>query len=175
MCEQRGARIAVHENVRFQPWYREAKRLIDRNILGTIYQVTFRLRPGDGQGPKAYLDRQPYFQQMPRLLVHETGVHWIDTFRYLVGETSGVFARLKRLNPVIAGEDSGIVVFDFDDGVRGVFDGNRLGDHQAENRRCTLGDMWIEGSKATLRLDGDGRLWLRQFGSNEELEQRFSA
>ena len=48
--------------------------------------VAFRLRPGDGQGPRAYLDRQPYFQTMPRLLVVETAIHWIDTFRFLMGE-----------------------------------------------------------------------------------------
>ena len=52
-------------------------------------RVAFRLRPGDGQGPRAYLDRQPYFQTMPRLLVVETAIHWIDTFRFLMGEVDG--------------------------------------------------------------------------------------
>ncbi len=168
-----GCRIAVHENVRFQPWNREAKRLIEAGAIGTPYQVSFRLRPGDGQGARAYLDRQPYFQEMPRFLVHETAVHWIDTFRYLMGEATGVFARLVKLNPVIAGEDAGVLYLDFEGGRRGVFDGNRLVDHVAENRRRTLGEMWIEGSGGVLRLDGDGRLWLRAVGSNDEIEQRF--
>ena len=35
--------------------------------------------PGDGQGPDAYLARQPYFQAMERFLVHETAIHLIDT------------------------------------------------------------------------------------------------
>jgi predicted dehydrogenase len=80
--------------------------------LGDIYQVTFRLRPGDGQGPDAYLSRQPYFQKMERFLVHETGVHWIDTYRYLFGNPSAVFADLRKLNPAIAGEDAGMMIFD---------------------------------------------------------------
>ena len=54
--------LVVHENFRFQPWYREAKRLVDAGMLGALHAVAFRLRPGDGQGPRAYLDRQPYFQ-----------------------------------------------------------------------------------------------------------------
>ncbi|MEM9047098.1 MAG: Gfo/Idh/MocA family oxidoreductase [Pseudomonadota bacterium] len=172
-AQSHGARLAVHENIRFQPWYRAAKRLIAAGVLGQIYQASFRLRPGDGQGPQAYLDRQPYFQAMPRFLVHETAIHWIDTFRYLLGEPSGVFARLARLNPVIAGEDAGLILFDFADGARAVFDGNRLSDHVAQNRRRTLGELVIEGSEASLRLDGNARLWLRRFGENTETEQRF--
>lgn len=168
-----GITVIVHENFRFQPWHREAKRLIDAGRLGEIYQVTFRLRPGDGQGPNAYLDRQPYFQQMQRFLVHETAIHFIDTFRYLMGDVSAVYADLRRINPVIAGEDAGIILFEFASGARGVFDGNRLADHKAENRRLTMGEMLIEGSAATLRLDGDGGLFLRAHGSNEEAPVTF--
>jgi predicted dehydrogenase len=138
LAEAHGFRVAVHENIRFQPWYREAKRLIAAGTLGDLYEITFRLRPGDGQGPRAYLDRQPYFQKMPRFLIHETAVHWIDTFRYLMGEPTGVFARLVRLNPAIAGEDAGLIVFDFAGGARGVFDANRLSDHLAQDRRRTM-------------------------------------
>lgn len=169
-----GTKIAVHENFRFQPWNEEARRLVVAGAIGTPYQVTFRLRPGDGQGPEAYLDRQPYFQKMPKFLVHETAIHWIDTFRVLMGEITGVFARLNRFNPAIAGEDAGLIIYDFANGARGLFDGNRLSDHAAENRRRTMGEMWIEGEAGTLRLDGDGRLWLRSFGANEEREHKFA-
>jgi len=173
LSETHSFRLAVHENIRFQPWYREAKHLIGGGAIGTPYQANFRLRPGDGQGPRAYLDRQPYFQQMPKFLVHETAIHWIDTFRYLMGEPTGIFARLTRLNPAIAGEDAGLILFDFASGARGVFDGNRLSDHIAQNRRRTMGEMWIEGDAGTLRLDGEGRLWLRAFGANDEVEHCF--
>ena len=61
-----GITFVVHENFRFQPWYREARRLLEAGALGDVYNLSFRLRPGDGQGPRAYLDRQPYFQQMSR-------------------------------------------------------------------------------------------------------------
>ena len=108
--------LVVHENIRWQPWYREAKRLLDAGTLGVPHSVAFRLRPGDGQGPRAYLDRQPYFQRMPKLLVYETAIHWIDTFRFLLGEVEAVYARLRRINPAIDGEDAGYIVFEFDVG-----------------------------------------------------------
>ena len=161
VAEEAGITFVVHENFRFQPWYREARRLLEAGALGEVYNLSFRLRPGDGQGPRAYLDRQPYFQQMSRFLIHETAIHMIDTFRFLVGEVSGVFARLRRLNPHIAGEDAGIVLFDFTTGAAGMFDGNRLVDFIADNPRLTMGEMLLEGARATLRLDGFGRLWLK--------------
>lgn len=168
-----GCRLAVHENVRYQPWYRAARRLMEAGAIGTPYQITFRLRTGDGQGPGAYLDRQPYFQRMTRFLVHETAIHWIDTFRYLMGEVRDASAQLRRLNPAIAGEDAALILFGFENGTRGVFDGNRLADHAAPNPRLTMGELWIEGSGGTLRLDGTGRLWLRAFGDVAEIEQHF--
>ena len=159
LAEAAGVPLVIHENFRWQPWYREAKRLLDAGTLGTLHSVAFRLRPGDGQGPRAYLDRQPYFQQMPQFLVKETAIHWIDTFRYLAGEVKTVYAALRRMNPVIAGEDAGTIVFEFERGSTGLFDGNRMNDHVASNPRRTMGEAWIEGSGGVLRLDGEARLW----------------
>ena len=173
LCETTGVTLVVHENFRFQPWYRTIKSLIDEGAVGPLYQVTFRLRPGDGQGPHAYLDRQPYFQEMPRFLVHETAIHLIDVFRYLFGDVSRVYADLSRLNPVIAGEDAGMILFSFASGARGLFDGNRLADHAARNRRLTMGEMEVEGEAGTLRLDGDGRITRRAHGANAWIEVNY--
>jgi predicted dehydrogenase len=158
-AESKNALLVVHENFRFTPWFRECRRLIDTGFFGRRHGITFRLRPGDGQGPRAYLERQPYFQAMPLFLVRETAVHFIDTFRYLMGEVVAVTARLRRLNPVIAGEDSGLLIFEFGDDRQGLFDGNRLNDHVADNPRRTMGEMWLEGERGVLRLDGEARLW----------------
>ncbi len=166
-AEKAGVLCVVHENFRFQPWYREAKRLLDAGMLGTPHAVAFRLRPGDGQGPAAYLDRQPYFQTMPRLLVVETAVHWIDTFRFLLGDVTAITARLRRVNPVLAGEDAGYLIFEFAQGATGLFDGNRLNDHVASNPRRTMGEMWLEGTAGVLRLDGEARLWWKPHHGDE--------
>ena len=167
-AEAAGATIIVHENFRFQPWYRAIKTALDRGDLGTLHQATFRLRPGDGQGPEAYLARQPYFQKMERFLVHETGVHWVDTFRYLLGDPQAVYADLRQINPVIAGEDAGYILFDHSGGVRALFDGNRHLDHDADNLRRTMGEALFEGTEGTIILTGDGAVHLRQFGRSEK-------
>lgn len=163
-----GVTLIVHENFRFQPWFRFIKAQLDEGLIGRVLQATFRLRPGDGQGSDAYLDRQPYFREMPRLLIHETGVHYIDVFRYLFGEATHVYADLHQENPVIAGEDAGFVHFQHETGVRAVFDGNRCLDHAADNTRRTMGEGLFEGTKGTLRLTGDGAVSFRAFGEIAE-------
>lgn len=167
LAEQAGARLIVHENFRFMPWYRAIRKEISAGRIGTPLQAHFRLRPGDGQGPDAYLDRQPYFQQMPQFLVHETGVHWIDTFRFLFGNPSAVYADLRQINPVIQGEDAGFVIFDHPEGVRTLFDGNRHCDHAADNQRRTMGEAFFEGTAGVLTLMGDGRVDFRAHGHLE--------
>lgn len=167
IAESSGILLIIHENFRFMPWFRKTREAIDSGVLGDLHNLFFRFRPGDGQGTNAYLDRQPYFQKLKRFLIHETGVHFIDTFRYLCGDVSSVYAHLRKINPVIAGEDAGYVVFDFDGGASGVFDGSRVNDHVAEYCRLTFGEMFLEGSKGVMRLDGYGRLWLKPHGENE--------
>lgn len=165
--------VAVHENFRFQPWYQQIKNIIDKGTLGQIYEISYNFRPGDGQGPDAYLDRQPYFQSQPRFFIQETGVHLIDVFRFLLGDVTGLFARLSKLNPVISGEDAGIVLLDFANGARGILNGNRLSDHAATNTRLTMGEMRLEGSEAVLTLNGNAQIHIRMHGSTQCAEYQF--
>jgi predicted dehydrogenase len=167
LAESRGAPLVVHENFRFQPWWRRVRAEMIGGRIGEPYGVSFRLRPGDGQGPRAYLDRQSYFQRMERFLVHETAVHLVDVFRFLLGEPLWVWADLRRLNPAIAGEDAGLIVLGFPGGVRALFDGNRLADHRARDRRLVMGEGLAEGAEGAITLDGDGRLAFRAHGANE--------
>jgi len=173
LAEQAGISLAIHENFRFQPWYREIKKLLAAGAIGQVYTMNFRLRPGDGQGESAYLDRQPYFREMRRFMVFETAVHHFDVFQFLLGRPKAVFADLRRLNPVISGEDAGFIVLHFNNAVRALYDGNRLVDHSAEDRRRTMGEMTIEGSGGVLRLDGNGNIFVRKTGHNEETQHAY--
>jgi len=162
-----GVRLMVHDNFRFQPWHREAKQLLDSGSIGRLQTISCRTRLGDGWGEDAYLARQPYFREMPRFLIFETGVHFIDVYRYLGGEIAQVFARLKRLNPVIRGEDSAVVLFDFASGASGLWDADRYHQGAAKDPRYTFGEFSLEGEEGALRIDGEGNIFLRRLGREE--------
>ncbi len=164
-----GVRLMAHENFRFQPWHREIKRQLDAGAVGQLFSLTFRARPGDGWGKNAYLPRQPYFRDYPRLLVYETGVHFIDTFRFLAGDITRVSAWLRRLNPVIKGEDCGLIVFEFANGALGQRDTNRYNEPACPvaEARYMFGEFLVEGSAGSLRLDLDGRITLKPLGGAE--------
>lgn len=159
------APFMVHENFRFQPWYREIKRLLDAGVIGgKLHSITMRSRMGDGWGESAYLDRQPYFRTMPRFLVHETGIHFVDTFRYLAGEIVECSARLRRLNPAIAGEDAGCLSFRFRGGAEAVWDANRYNESLSDDFRYTFGELLVEADGGSLWLGFDGSIRVKKLG-----------
>ena len=168
LIKSNDARFMVHENFRFQPWHREIKRLIQHGAIGDhIYQIYFRSRQGDGWGNEAYLENQPYYRDLPRMLVFETGVHFVDTFRYLLGDIISVSATLKRLNPVIRGEDAALVQFEFANQATAIWDANRYNETSAEDPRYTFGEMIVEGNGGTIRLGPDGSMSIQALGQPE--------
>ncbi|MEM8923092.1 MAG: Gfo/Idh/MocA family oxidoreductase [Actinomycetota bacterium] len=165
---RRRVRFMVHENWRWQPWYRAIARLVDSGRAGEPHHASFVMRSGDGWGANAYLDRQPYFRHYPRLLFHETGIHFVDTFRFLLGEVISAYAVTARRNPVIAGEDAGVAVLRFASGATATFDGSRYHESDAAEPRYTFGRFRLDASAGHAELDLDGVVrWTPLGGSSE--------
>ena len=161
-------RMMVHENFRFQPWHREIKLLIESKVLGEkLHTINLRMRMGDGWQQDAYMNRQPYFREMERLLMYETGIHFIDVFRFYAGEITKVYARLNRFNNNIKGEDFAWVQFDFSNGGYGFIDANRYNESLSENPRLTFGAVLLEGNKASIRLYENGKITIQKLGQKE--------
>ena len=169
MADTADVRLMVHENFRFQPWYREIKRLLEVNAIGEqLHTLSVRTRTGDGWQPDAYVARQPYFRTMQRFLIFEMGVHFIDTFRFLAGEIAGVYATLRQLNQDLAGEDAATVLFEFASGAQGFWDANRFNEPNTPDARYTFGEALIEGNAGSIRLYPDGRLTIQPLGKTEQ-------
>ncbi len=153
VCRENGVRLLMHENWRWQPWYREIQRRLPD--LGSVHYLGFRMRTGDGRGSMPY-PTQPYFAQMPRLLIYETLVHFIDTARYLLGEIDTVHCQTQRLNPAIAGEDAAQIHLRFAIGAVAVIDANRINGKMPPP--VAFGVALIEGSKGRISMSGEGDL-----------------
>ena len=161
-----GVRFMVHENWRWQPWYRKIKEIQRAGTIGEFTHLYFRMRMGDGWGENAYLDRQPFFRDYPRLLIYETGVHFIDTFRYLAGEVTEVFANLRRLNPAIKGEETGQIFFRFAGGATAILDANRYNEVESPSPRFTFGALRIDAMGGHLTMDTESNIRLKPLGGD---------
>jgi predicted dehydrogenase len=159
-----GVRLMIHENFRWQPWYREIRRLLDAGTLGDLFSINIRMRMGDGWQDDAYLARQPFFRTYPRLLIYETGVHFLDTFRYLGGEISSVYTRFQKRNAAIRGEDAAQIICGFTSGATAILDASRYNEAENADPRYTFGLVRVDGSKGHLELDLDGNLTLKLLG-----------
>jgi predicted dehydrogenase len=163
---QCGVRFMVHENWRWQPWYREIKSILEAGTIGDPFHLSFRCRMGDGWGDDAYLDRQPFFRDYPRLFIFETGVHFLDTFRFLLGEVHSIYARTARHNQLIKGEDSALLVCNFESGATALLDANRYNESDADNPRYTFGTMRLDASGGHLELASDGSIVVKRLGED---------
>ncbi|MGC6424470.1 MAG: Gfo/Idh/MocA family protein [Lentimonas sp.] len=158
-------RLMIHENFRYQPWHREIKRQIEAGAIGKPFSLYMRSRMGDGWGDTPYTPRQPYFRNYPRLLIYETGIHFIDTFRYLMGEIEEVDCWLRQLNSAIKAEDCGLMIIRHTNGCMSVWDANRYNEPPTGTKaRYTFGEMLVEGSKGSLRLKTDGSIEYQALG-----------
>lgn len=166
LIRQSEVRFMAHENWRWQPWYRQMKALIEADEIGEVFHCNVHCRMGDGWGDDAYLARQPFFRDYERLFIFETGIHFLDTFRFLFGEVDSVYARTSRRNPVIKGEDSALVVCEMESGATAVLDANRYNESSAEDARYTFGSVRIEGSKGHLELGFDGSIRIKPLGQS---------
>jgi len=156
-AEAAGVRLMIHENWRWQPWFRAARERIRAGDIGRPLTYLFRVRRNDGRGPEPYPE-QAYFRRMPRLLIFETLVHQIDTARLLFGDLAAVYAQARRINPVIAGEDQAVLVLTHADGLQGLIDGHRFLDLAADSP--LMGEAIFEGEQGILQVTPEGHLCL---------------
>jgi len=156
-AEAVGVPLMIHENWRWQPWYRAVRAAIEEGRIGEPIGYGFLTRCRDGLGENPY-PRQPYFRNLRRFLIDEALVHHIDTPRFLFGDLDAVYAQAVRRNPRIAGEDYALIVVTHRSGVQGWIDGHRFLDPPQEGP--VMGEAFFEGDQGRLSVTPKGDVWL---------------
>ena len=155
-AESAGMPLMIHENWRWQPWYRAAHEMIARGDIGPPIGYGFRTRTRDGTGAEPY-PKQAYFRTLQRLLIDEALVHHMDTARFLFGEIESVYAQASRRNPQVAAEDQAILVLTHAGGVHGWIDGHRFLDPDPDGP--AMGDAFFEGELGTISIQATGDVY----------------
>jgi len=121
-AREANVRLRVLEMWRYLPMWATLRRLLAGEVdVGPVHSV--RLTASWFQRrQRPVSDRQPYFAEMPRLILYEMGVHWLDCLSMLCGRIEAVAARTRRINPAIVGEDVAQLLLWFEAGPAGVLD-----------------------------------------------------
>lgn len=109
-AQRMGVVLMIGENYRFLPEVARAKELISNGVIGDIF-----LAKADCIGFPGDLAPSGWKFDASRVgggVVIDSGIHYVDTMRWLVGEVSSVTAFLNRLiRKEISGEDTGCLLF----------------------------------------------------------------
>ncbi len=169
-CEQAGVRLMVNENFRWQAWYRKTKELIQAGIIGRPFGAKIQERC------RATLPRftsaQAYMAQMPKLILYEMGVHYLDTLRFLFGEPETVTARLHHVSPLMQGEDVQIILLSYPE-MTALVDSSWASvpvpgwDIPLDGREALIARLEIDGPLGTIFLGPDGILHMYRDGEHQ--------
>lgn len=157
-CDQAGVLFMVNENCRFQPWFRKMKTLLDEGAIGRPYYANLTARARMTLPMMDAGGQNNLFVEMPRLVVYELGVHFLDTLRYLFGKADSVYAQMRRVSQHVAGEDVATLTLQMRE-LTAVVDMSwaSIPTWEAE-QHVSWGDYRIEGEGGTLHLGVDGLL-----------------
>ena len=156
-AEEAGVRLMIHENWRWQPWYRQAQKMIARGDIGIPIGYGFQFRRRDGLGDEPYLE-QVYFRKERRLIMQQALVHLMDTARFLFGDIASVYAQTSRRNPRIVAEDQAIIVLSHANWVHGWVDGHRFLNPIPPGP--AMGDAQLEGEDGVISILATGDILL---------------
>ncbi|WP_127585013.1 Gfo/Idh/MocA family protein [Paenibacillus koleovorans] len=164
VTKKAGVRLMVTENWRWLQPFQTIKHVIESGTLGRIH--TARYMHSDFYTTRMAPDKsipQPFFRAMPHLLFYEMGAHWFDTWRFLFGEPSRLYAVLTSVSPYVVGEDGGVVTLghehfygtlDMSWSTRRELQGTPGDEVKANHKESFL----IEGDKGTIRYGASGQI-----------------
>ena len=75
-----------------------------------------------------------------------------------------IYAKLDKRNPVIAGEDCGLIICNFESGATATLDANRYNEAVTDDARFTFGTMRLDASQGHLEMDLAGDLQFKPLG-----------
>lgn len=135
-----GVVAAVNQQFRWEKSMRATHELIDQGTLGEVLCGRFDF------GLESDWSNHQYMQESPRLDILYFGIHYLDAFRYLLGEPGRVYGSLARTPGQDArAETRSTTVLEYPDETRAVLD---VDHHSWADQYATFR---FEGTKGVVR------------------------
>lgn len=149
-------RFMVHENWRFRPYYRAARRWIDDGRVGEPMQLRIDTRCAgviaNDEGIAPALVRQPFLATLQRFIIGEVLIHHLDVARWLMGDLAVLAARTGRASPLVTGEDAATILLRGAGGRSAIVEGNMAAAGFPPVLRDSLD---IRGTEGAILFDGE--------------------
>ncbi|HSU30845.1 MAG TPA: Gfo/Idh/MocA family oxidoreductase [Bryobacteraceae bacterium] len=112
LCRQRGIRLAVNQNMRYDQSIRALKTILQRKYLGTPVLATVEMR--------AVPHWQAWLPDYHRLTLLNVSIHHIDSFRFLFGEPDSIYVSARKDPRTRFAHEDGICLYilEYADGLR---------------------------------------------------------
>jgi D-apiose dehydrogenase len=150
LCKGAGVRLMVVEIARFLPWILTMSQ--NSALIGSVFQYR-HFGERNYTRTNNMMRNQPYLQSQPQLIIRERIIHSIDASRFFVGDVKSIYARAHRINPVLAGEDSAVVVLGHRGGRTSVHDFSWVSAYRGQTWHGE--ELSIEGSNGALHFSVD--------------------
>jgi len=146
-----GIRLRILEMWRYLPVWAALRKTLPELDIGPVHSVRLTARRALRRSLPVS-EKQPYFAEMPKLLLYEMGIHWLDCLSVLFGRIRAVAARMHRVNPLIRGEDVVQLLIWFDSGCAGTADLSWAAPCEAA---CTPGQITIQATDGIVQTHED--------------------
>lgn len=142
ICKSKGLTAAINFQLRFAPFVRAARYLINSGSIGEIYDMEVRLT--------TYTPWEifPSVMHRQRLEILYHSIHYIDLIRSFLGQPNGVMAKtLKHPDKELSSTRS-TILFDYGDTIHAVINTNH--DHQFGSNHQESFIKW-EGTEGAIK------------------------
>jgi predicted dehydrogenase len=165
-CRKAGVPLLVHENWRWQTPFRQVKKLLAENAIGTPFRARIDMISGF-----PVFANQPFLRDLQQFILTDLGTHILDVARFLFGEAASLYCHTQRIHSDIKGEDVATVLMKMGPNKTTVLCEMAYAENPLEREVFPQTLMFIEGSKGSLELAPD--YWVRLTSADGTLAKRY--
>jgi predicted dehydrogenase len=142
LCREKKFKAAINFQLRFAPFTAAAKYLIDRGLIGELYDIEVRVTI------KTPWEIFPHVIVHPRLEIQYHSIHYVDLIRSFLGEPKSILAKTLKHPAKSLSSSRSTILFDYGDTMHAVINTNHDHDFGPDHQESYI--KW-EGTKGAIK------------------------